>query len=981
MLAAVSALACLLTGAAAVADPLPGAHDQAQPRSIPRHTDIPRSTVSRATQLKHAFAATGTKVLIVHVDGGAAGLRDAISSAESPHVALRHTFARTQSFSVQVPASDERAAIARLRSEPDVTGVEKSVSRHFFTAPEAGAPDDTRFSRQQPYLDAVDAPTAWESQTGSPTVKIAVIDSGIDVDHPDLQNKVVAAYNAHNGGTNITDTVGHGTFVAGVAAADTDNALGVAGAGYDTSLLGVKIAGPDGSLSIDDEVAGIRWAVTHGANIINLSLGGTDYSSSERNAVEYAISKGVLVVAAAGNDGDRAKQYPAAYPGVIAVGATDPANGTRADFSSHGRWVTLAAPGVGIYSTTPRAGSQYFATTSGYGYADGTSFSAPLVSGEAALMKAQNPSLTVNQLRADLIASAGGYRHLGLGAGQVDFAQGLAHVAPTTAPTSAGADGTSDEIDLHATSTARAVEFRIDSDQPLKPVAVTNGSAELTWPSWGYANGTHTVSATNCTAYGECGSRSFATTFTVDNSAPDLLYPASGVTTTGRFTVTGTHPSGGALRLRVDGHTAGFSTTQPYTFLVNASMLRDGPHTLRVTLCSTDRTHCGGPSSANRDIVTQALHPKIVALSPSDISPNGDGVRDDGTLTFSLPDTESVAIETLNSTGGVVRTADLGRLPAGRHTWKWQGQQDDGTTLADGNYSVAVVTTKLAGASLERGWADHPVRVDTHAPTLTSATGGGVRFYPVKDGYRDLFTPTVEVGSAGRLSLTISDRRGTVVRTISEKAPGGTTQLSWNGRNRGGHVVAAGTYHWRFTVTDAAGNTRRTANRNVAVSHKRLVTRKVDIVRHGAGFDYAGGTDPSCTSARTRTSTFHRGVQLLNGCRPSNGDLAYAAYTFALPKSHQYRRIAIQVLGHSTHRPSELSASLQRSDGGLEIPRYVRITKPGNHWTTIVSAPATGHVTKSGHVLASVLLDSAYAGTNQYDEAYVRLRVTYVGLT
>ena len=292
-------------------------------------------------------------------------------------------FAHVCALSVQVPAAQTKSTIAKLGALPGVTNVEVAARRYIESVPS----DPGYASSQSAYLAAVNAPAAWDVQTGSAAVKIAIVDSGVDVTHPDLSGKIVGTYNAVDGTADVTDSLGHGTFVAGVAAAATNNDAGVAGAGYNTSLLAIKVADASDLITVDAEAAGIKWAADHGANVINISLGGPTTSSIEQNAIRYAQGKGALVVAAAGNDASTTRSYPAANPGVIAVGATDAA-GHRAGFSNYGSWVTLGAPGVGIVSTTPPTGSSIFPAAA-YGSGDGTSFSAPLVAGEAALLIAQ----------------------------------------------------------------------------------------------------------------------------------------------------------------------------------------------------------------------------------------------------------------------------------------------------------------------------------------------------------------------------------------------------------------------------------------------------------------------------------------------------------------------------------------------------------------------------------------------------------------
>ena len=920
---------------------------------------------------------SGAVVLIVHAAGDAADVRAtaAAAGAASSTIDVRHTFAADHAFSVRVPAGHRAAAVAALQATPGVTAIEAPATRSY-----SFVPDDPDYAKEAAYLSSVHAPVAWDVTHGSRSVRIAVVDSGIDVKHPDLTGKIVGTYNADNGGSTITDDVGHGTFVAGVAAAETDNNTGVAGAGYDTSLLGVKIAGSDGELSLDDEIAGINWSVHHGADIINLSLGGPEYSTAEKNAVENAIAHGVLVVAAAGNESDTVKQYPAAYPGVIAVGAVNTSTHRRATFSSHGSWVTLAAPGVGIVSTSPLKGSSFFATKSGYTSADGTSFSSPLVAGEAALLKAADPALTVPELRRALVASATGYAGQGLGAGLVDFAGALTHVPPTAGPSSTAVHGTADRVTLVADAASPAVEFRVDSGAWTAPVTVADGTASLPYETWGLADGDHVLHTRACSVHGECGAAEVTAGFTLTNTAPRFLSPAPDSTSTGLFTVTAEHPSGGGAQLLLDGKPAGVARTSPYAFTVNGSRLTDGSHTVQVRSCSTSGALCNGPVSTTTTIDTRSLHPAITALARTAISPNGDRVGDTATLRFTLPDTEQVTAVTSNSTGTVVRSAALGTLPTGAHTWTWRGQADSGARLPDGRYTIALRTTSPAGASPPRdGYAATTGSVDTVAPRLSGLTGNGTGFYPVVDGYHDTFAPGVTVGGAGTLVLTVRTSRGAVVRTLRAARGVGRTSLTWNGRDARGRLVPAGSYRWQYSITDAAGNRTVAANDRVGVSRKRLVSQVAFVKHRAASYRSAGGTD-SCATARTRSSVFRHGVALRNACSPSTGDFAYATYGFTVPKAVRYSQVAFQVYGRSTHRPSELSVAVDRVDGGIEIPAYVRVSRPGNRWHSIASLPAAGHISAARRSYATVLLTGRYAGANTFDAKFARLRVRYTTL-
>jgi len=225
-------------------------------------------------------------------------------------------------------------------------------------------------------MTMVHAPEAWIVTKGLSSVKIAILDTGIDQNHPDLASKIVAQKNFTGKGT-PDDRYGHGTHVAGIAAAITNNGIGVAGLGYNSSLMNGKVLSDSGSGYYSWIASGITWAADNGAKVINMSLGGSAEDLTLASAVDYAWSKGVVVVAAAGNNGNSSKFYPASYENCIAVAATDRSD-VKASWSNYGSdWVDVAAPGVDIYSTL---------NTGGYGSMSGTSMASPHVAGLAALV-------------------------------------------------------------------------------------------------------------------------------------------------------------------------------------------------------------------------------------------------------------------------------------------------------------------------------------------------------------------------------------------------------------------------------------------------------------------------------------------------------------------------------------------------------------------------------------------------------------------
>ncbi|MDE2491392.1 MAG: S8 family serine peptidase [Elusimicrobia bacterium] len=239
----------------------------------------------------------------------------------------------------------------------------------------ASSPSDGSGSAGVPWgVQRVNAPAAWSSGEGA-GVKVAVVDTGIDCTHPDLQCDFSAGMNILDPSSQPMDDNEHGTHVAGtIAGRGNGGPLGVA---PKATLIPVKVLDANGSGSLSDIVKGIEWAADNGADVINMSLGGPSGSAAMERAVKYALSKGVVVVAAAGNSGPNPDTvgYPAGYPGVIAVAASD-SNDQVADFSSRGSAVAFIAPGVNVTSTVPGGGT---ATLSG------TSMASPHVAGLAAL--------------------------------------------------------------------------------------------------------------------------------------------------------------------------------------------------------------------------------------------------------------------------------------------------------------------------------------------------------------------------------------------------------------------------------------------------------------------------------------------------------------------------------------------------------------------------------------------------------------------
>lgn len=330
-------------------------------------------------------------------------------------------------YVLQVPSEQVGQILAELNQSPDFLYAEPN---HILSALEV-IPNDPAWGLQYNMV-AIRAPQGWVYTTGSSAVTIAIIDSGVDMTHPDLFGKIVAGYNFvtldYNKKNDPSDDYGHGTHVAGLAAAFGNNGIGMAGTSWGARIMPVKVLNSSGVGTYFNAAAGIVWAADQGARVINLSFGGSAPSSVLEDAVNYAAARGVLLVGAAGNNGSPSVLYPAAYPAVIAVSATNSAN-QRAIFSNYGPQIELAAPGAGIYSLH---------LGGGYMTRNGTSMSAPQVSGLAAILLGLPGNASASAVRSQMQASAldlgpaGRDSEFGFGLIQMDAAILL---APTLTPT------------------------------------------------------------------------------------------------------------------------------------------------------------------------------------------------------------------------------------------------------------------------------------------------------------------------------------------------------------------------------------------------------------------------------------------------------------------------------------------------------------------------------------------------------------------
>jgi thermitase len=462
-----------------------------------------------------------------------------------------------------------------------------------FIAHATATPNDPDFASQW-HLAKIQAASAWGITEGSVNVPIAIIDSGADPNQPDLKPKLIPGWNFLTGNSNISDTgcnTGHGTAVSGVAAAATNNSTGVAGVGWNNTIMPLVVTSSACFAYYSDMASAIDYAVDHGVRIINISITGTSASSTLQNAVDYAWSKGAVIFAAAGNNSNSSPNYPAACNNVLAISATEPTD-TLSSFSNYGNWIDLAAPGDMIF-TTQVGGT--------YGDWWGTSLASPIAAAVGALALSVNPSLTNSQLvtlletNSDDLGAPGFDEYYGYGRVNaykaVLAAQKMISSPDTTPPTvSIGAPASGAtvagtlSVEGSATDNVGVTKIELDVDGAAVATAASSPFS-FSWNSATTSNGSHSISVKAYDAANNVGSASV--TVSVSNATPSpvvsIATPLPGASVSGTVSVDGTASDTVGvtkIELDVDGAAVATATSSPFSFSWNSAGQTDGSHTL-----------------------------------------------------------------------------------------------------------------------------------------------------------------------------------------------------------------------------------------------------------------------------------------------------------------------------------------------------------------------------------------------------------------
>jgi len=597
---------------------------------------------------------------------------------------------------VELPEqANEMAVVKALRSNPQFEAVELDYAYE----PELIV-NDTYFGNAW-HLPKMGVPSAWDYASGAgPT--IAILDSGVNGTHPDLAAQMVPGWNFYSNNGDTTDVYGHGTKVAGAAAAAGNNAAGVVGVSWRSKIMPIRVTDTAGYGYSSAIASGIRWAADNGARVANLSFRSVAGDAIVINAANYMRSKGGVVVAAGGNTGGQLALV--ASTAITAVAATNSAD-TRTSWSSWGNHIDAAAPGEGIWVTT---------MSGGYGSSSGTSFASPVTAGVYALMMTVNPTLTPAQLDEALFSTARDINALGFdvytGHGRIDAVAAVQKAmggtpkdtqSPTvsiTAPTGGSVNGTV------AVSVAAADNVGVKRVDLLVNGQVVLSDAiapfAFSWNTTALSNGSRQLQAKAYDAAGNVGSSATVTVSVAnDKTAPTvaLTNPAADSAVKGTVTVTANASDNVAVSrvdLLVDGVVKGSDSSAPFAIAWNSTTASNGAHTLQARAYDAAGNFA---TSASRSITVSndKTAPTVSITSPT----TGSFVARTVTVQVSASDDKAVVSLKLSIDG--VQVASAANAASLSHRWNvpWGGGTTSAVLVAEaadaaGNTSKHSITVR-----------------------------------------------------------------------------------------------------------------------------------------------------------------------------------------------------------------------------------------------------------------------------------------------
>lgn len=523
---------------------------------------------------------------------------------------------------IKLPKAARQQAIEALRADPRVEFVEPNV-----VGEGTALPNDAQYSGSSAALYTSMLDILWDKNTGSSNMVIAILDSGVNASHEDLAGKVTTGYDFVNKDANPADDFGHGTKVAGVAAANSNNSVGITGACWNCKVMPVKVIDANNATNAVLVADGIRYAVDNGAKVINLSLSGAGDASIVDTALAYAASKNVMVVSSAGNNSSGGLYWPSKYANNIGVAAAHPDDSLLLQSSNFGPHIELAVVGGGSAPTKE----------GGYTTFINTSYAAPVVSGAMAILKSAFPNATLAQLTNAVVSTADLCCGGKIGGGRLNAikaynvlagTQGQDTVKPTVemlSPlASANASGIMPVTAVADDNVAVAhVQVRLDNTVQYVDSTVPYS---YTYDTTIFTKGPHTLTMTAVDTAGN--STSTSRTINIDNDNPDTskptvsfgAVPAAGATIKDTVPITATaSDTSGIAHVRLLHGTRQISTdiAAPYAFNLNTTKLPQGIQTL--ILRATDRN--GNVTEVTRNFNVDNTTPTPTPPTPTPPTP------------------------------------------------------------------------------------------------------------------------------------------------------------------------------------------------------------------------------------------------------------------------------------------------------------------------------------------------------------------------
>ncbi|WP_445487766.1 S8 family serine peptidase [Niallia sp. 03133] len=713
-------------------------------------------------------------------------------------------------FSLAKAASKDAFKIAadRLVKDTKIEFVEPN-----YTIKASYTPKDSFYPKQW-YLNKLNNQQAWDATKGSKKITVAVIDGGMQTNHPEFKGRILSPFNAVTESESIKTDV-HGTHVAGIIAAANDN-KGTVGIAPNVQIMPINIFSGDGADAYDESV-GIMYAVDHGANIINMSYNSLEYTYTEEYAIDYAASRGVVLVAAAGNDGNNAPNYPAAYDSVISVTAVDQKD-RLANFSNYGTSIDISAPGVNIYSTVP---------ASHYRSMDGTSMAAPMVSGVAALILSKNPLLTPEDVKHILTSTAKDLGAKGLderfGYGRIDAGNALQN---TPAPLSnMKVDTNSFNIDGNrrnniSISIYKGSSVSITVENAKRKTVKTlvsnkkwnGGNLSAPWDGTDDQNhlvpeGTYSfvVKAKNnkeivSKAKKIKVSHEKTASLTLKSSSSDHFSPARKKKGTASFRLTKKAKINAKI-IDNNGKTVKTLLSKKQFAAGSYSLTWDGKDkgkkevkdgTYQLVVSIADIYSRIKPASLRMVVDTKAPSSKKEKLSSTNLQMNG---KNQITSTLELPEDAAVTAY-IQTDKGSSRKKLTNKKPAkaGKTTFRWNGKNDKNDFVEEGNYYYYYEIFDKAGNSIRKKGASFIVQ-DWQKPSLILNNVN----YDKTSG--ELLIPYT-ASKSGIIHVELSKDKKTV-NMLEKETSAGSQTITWNGKDKDGNTAEDGKYEIKMTMIDS----------------------------------------------------------------------------------------------------------------------------------------------------------------------------------